>query len=550
MATNISTQLKNELLSAEISFISSIQSDQNAVANFSVFWDNLNMRIEEAATSQLLDDETCAAAQSVAAQISALAESFLEIRLAEDDILTRHNHEIDEILLDAQDVSEVDDSRLAVPPVPRSITSQISRSRTHSTPTAGSNRQSKALSGWLLKHVHNPYPSQNRKLQLARSVDVSMKAVNNWFSTTRRQIGWTAFCKRHFKGNRQLAVDCAHQILNQDATSFSSDVVWELLEVKSRAEKIFGQVETRNTSLELLHSLDQESLKRRSSCIEENRRNKRRCVSSISDSDQTGPVFDLSESIRFSRKARSVSTETTGDICGNVSHLCNEEKLSPCQDLRYVTRFDGKLLSDKSSGRSKSRSTTSASRTASVSSTDSSRETTEELPTPVIPTYDFLPDIVDSCIDSWISSVATETQVCVLKDTGFRESRKRSICETNFSTWPKRRRTDSEVLPTRAASELLSTPCQQRVDWLDLLPQFDFELPPPVSFTSNITDGEVLHLRVFDCEDWKQSTDPSLYAAGECNFCLLPVHTIDYVLRWILGYFIVLRICHRLGDEG
>lgn len=103
---------------------------------------------------------------------------------------------------------------------------------------------------WLLKHLDNPYPSISTKRALCKRSGLVMKAVNEWFSHARRRIGWTSLMKRHFKGDRQLTIDCAHRILveNSGPLYYSDDICQDVENMRDTAEHLFAK-KSRQSSL-------------------------------------------------------------------------------------------------------------------------------------------------------------------------------------------------------------------------------------------------------------------------------------------------------------
>lgn len=94
-----------------------------------------------------------------------------------------------------------------------------------------------------MNNIHNPYPPTSVKRSLAKSSDLSLKTLSDWFAQTRRRIGWTSLSKRYFKGNRQLTVDCASRIYAADngCAIYPSHLVQEFFNVRDRARGLFSR---------------------------------------------------------------------------------------------------------------------------------------------------------------------------------------------------------------------------------------------------------------------------------------------------------------------
>ena len=62
---------------------------------------------------------------------------------------------------------------------------------------------------WLLRNLHNPYPSKETKVTIAEESGSSSKDVDNWFINVRRRIGWNKLRSKHFENKRSLIVEAA-----------------------------------------------------------------------------------------------------------------------------------------------------------------------------------------------------------------------------------------------------------------------------------------------------------------------------------------------------
>lgn len=94
---------------------------------------------------------------------------------------------------------------------------------------------------WLLKHLHNPYPSNSAKARIADASGASLKAVGEWFSNVRRRIGWNSIARQYFQGDRALAVDAARNIFLGETSkvSIGSEIRDAFLALKDSATGLF-----------------------------------------------------------------------------------------------------------------------------------------------------------------------------------------------------------------------------------------------------------------------------------------------------------------------
>lgn len=90
------------------------------------------------------------------------------------------------------------------------------------------------------------------KKALCKGSGLTTKAMNEWFSHMRRRIGWTSVLKRHFKGDRQLTVDCAHRILVERSGPlyYSDDICQDIENMRISAERLYAK-KTRQNSLSI-----------------------------------------------------------------------------------------------------------------------------------------------------------------------------------------------------------------------------------------------------------------------------------------------------------
>lgn len=182
-------------------------------------------------------DHAIAIAHSVAANIQAVAESFIEAHKKADKLT-------DELLIDVADAfrslsigvdftipsfsndTNVYDDRLSA-----SVDTDHDNSR-------NSDYQTRAAQ-WLLKHLHSPYPNPATRKRLAQQSNISLRAVNDWFTHIRRRIGWSSIVKGLFHGEKQLAVDGARSVLLEGVEQgFSDEVVKAFKDVKLKAERV------------------------------------------------------------------------------------------------------------------------------------------------------------------------------------------------------------------------------------------------------------------------------------------------------------------------
>lgn len=95
---------------------------------------------------------------------------------------------------------------------------------------------------WLLKNLHNPYPSKELKTQIARDSRSLLKDVDAWFVDARRRIGWNAFRKARFSNKRTEIIDAATRffVKNDLKRPLDPTVELEFVAVECRAKDLYS----------------------------------------------------------------------------------------------------------------------------------------------------------------------------------------------------------------------------------------------------------------------------------------------------------------------
>jgi Homeobox KN domain/Mating-type protein beta 1 len=224
------SSLSTDLLSIEGDFLSSISHGGNSLLIFQAKWSSVWNRIQNSAKSGLLSQETTAKAVYIAAHIESLARSFLKSSMAVDASSNAFLSNVDDIL---ERASMVDERESVTPSSPSPSTpSQI----LHCPPYIPLAYE------WLLKNLHDPYPSNKVRQSICAQTSTSLKQVTSWFLSIRRRIGWTALARKHFANNRSETLDAAYRALVQDDPKrpLDSKIVSEFMELKGVAESLYS----------------------------------------------------------------------------------------------------------------------------------------------------------------------------------------------------------------------------------------------------------------------------------------------------------------------
>lgn len=178
---------------------------------------------------------------------------------------------------------------------------------------------------WLLKHLHNPYPSLTVKSRIAEETGASTKTVNDWFVQIRRRIGWTAIVKRHFRKCRAEAVDCATNLLcgQPDEKQIPQHISDAFIAMKTCAERLFEgkigtseAVELLDTIAEMQQDKERHMWNKEKSLPDNAIRQKNNQVSEIADSpaDLRSAVDSRRPTFKRKRYDNELSTTLDGDF--------------------------------------------------------------------------------------------------------------------------------------------------------------------------------------------------------------------------------------------
>ena len=125
------------------------------------------------------------------------------------------------------------------------------------------------LHSWIMKNIHNPYPSSIEKDKLSSESHMSAKAISEWFASVRRRIGWNSISSRYFRGRRSETIDCAIRILVERSDHpYSEDVVQEFEKMREAAAHLLDEQNERSERLQrqdsTMASREINSIKKRS----------------------------------------------------------------------------------------------------------------------------------------------------------------------------------------------------------------------------------------------------------------------------------------------
>lgn len=222
--SDLESSLRQRLLDSQADFLA--VRDTAALHAFSERWATLCEDFEQALNSQPLDDSLVSLAQSIASHLVA----FAELQLREQELTDAFLQEVD-VLFSEMSLS---DDHVPVAPSPRR---QAARRRP--SPTASILPFYPASYDWLLHNLHDPYPSTALKSSLANSAKVTTNLIDSWFKAIRKEIGWDALRRRHFKGSRSFTSAAALRCFVEDSQNLPFEIASAFIVMKEKAEALF-----------------------------------------------------------------------------------------------------------------------------------------------------------------------------------------------------------------------------------------------------------------------------------------------------------------------
>lgn len=224
--------IRSQLLVAGDDFLDAVAQGPHALDAFYDRWTSLHDVLSQPDTS--LSQGTLEIAHGVSKTIALLAETFMQLDLSAQETSARLAAETEEIL----DKAFPQPSRPARPATAEKTNDCVSPFHADSLlppyiPPAYK---------WLLKNVHNPYPSKPTKLSFAEETGSSPSNIDAWFVHIRRRIGWTTLVRKWYKGSRSDAIDAAYRALVDDDPIRPLDATlrMEFIQVEANARELYA----------------------------------------------------------------------------------------------------------------------------------------------------------------------------------------------------------------------------------------------------------------------------------------------------------------------
>ena len=236
--------LTQRLLSAEIDFLTALESGSQMLASYNQRWSALLDALQTASKTGSVGDETLHLAHAVASRIASVASCFLDIKREEESFTTSLKKDCDAIVhqMAALDLNAGPDSR-----------NGTRCSRLHPTTLAANAECSSPLfltaaHQWLLDNLHNPYPTTEVKARIAAASSCQVSSINSWFINARRRIGWTTLRRKHFSNCMAEMIDAAYRALVEEDPQrmLSPELSHSFVAMKVAAEALYPPTFTRS----------------------------------------------------------------------------------------------------------------------------------------------------------------------------------------------------------------------------------------------------------------------------------------------------------------
>jgi hypothetical protein len=227
--------LTTRLLQVESDLLDAINASPAALESVTTHWTTLLEEVSSAISNSQLDEGTVVLAQTVAARMAILADSILDV----------HDTSVEIQSAFMQDVALLSDQWQF----------DFAPSQSRLSFVEVSYR-------WLSDNLHNPYPTDAIKSNIASTSATTVESINRWFIKARRRIGWTAYVKTCFAGCRSDAVQAARAVycddgINEDTVDPA--IVCHLMQIRHNMESMYGSKFQKGELVESLSTVVRDS---------------------------------------------------------------------------------------------------------------------------------------------------------------------------------------------------------------------------------------------------------------------------------------------------
>lgn len=247
--------IQDRLYRAEQDFLQAVSQGLPALEAFQDSWFILSQDVQHASRIHTIDDNTSALWDSVASRIAILSDYLVDVETSAQTMTSTFHGELEAIFarVDINDLGNpipLPDSH----PLEESTNQTSSQSLSHSTsahtPTITTTDKpilpyiDHAYS-WLLKNLHNPYPSKETRDLICSQTGSSRTAIDTWFIDTRKRIGWNSLRRKYFSNKRIEIVEAASRFFvgsTQQREPYPSiNLDSEFVSLETRAMNLYSE---------------------------------------------------------------------------------------------------------------------------------------------------------------------------------------------------------------------------------------------------------------------------------------------------------------------
>jgi hypothetical protein len=211
--------------------------DHSLLLAFDSKWTSLQKDVNQAIADNILSPSTVAVIRATAERVSLMASSFLEVESLAQSLGSCMFEETSAILHHAG-LYDNKDSHHLTPPYPSTTTDTIEPASSDSLPPYIASAYK-----WLLKNIHNPYPTEETKTALSLKTGASRDTLDDWFIRARKKMGWNALCKKHHAKSRKETLDAAYRffIMPDPKRPLGGDLEYDFAAVLNAAKDMYSE---------------------------------------------------------------------------------------------------------------------------------------------------------------------------------------------------------------------------------------------------------------------------------------------------------------------
>nr|AOC97530.1 HD1 protein [Volvariella volvacea] len=212
--------IRTRLMTADLDLLKAFEDNGDSLEEFAESWTSLVRDVDSARLNGTLSPSLNDLASVVASRIALLSQSFHDLHADTEALESHFSSEIASILAEGTGT-----------PPPYSPSHQSH----HSLYVESAYR-------WLVDNLHNPYPSKQLRVHLAKKSGSAVKDIDSWFTDVRRRIGWNYLRRDAFSNKRSSIVNAATRFyLDKDCDSLSADIQAKFIAIRQATLNLYNK---------------------------------------------------------------------------------------------------------------------------------------------------------------------------------------------------------------------------------------------------------------------------------------------------------------------